>query len=39
MKREIERQKWEEDAYEELIEDTGPVHYQDVQHNGMYNCV
>ena len=35
MKREIERQRWEEDAYEELSEETGPVHYQDVQHNGL----
>ena len=35
MKREMERQRWEEEAYEELSEETGPVHYQDVQNNGL----
>jgi len=35
MIRDRERQRWEEEAYEELNEETGPVHYQDVQHNGL----
>ena len=39
MMRDRERQKWEEEALEELSEETGPLHYQDVQHNGLYMCV
>lgn len=38
MRRDRERQRWEEEAYEELTEETGPVHYQDVQHNGLWFC-
>lgn len=36
MMRDRQRQKWEEDALEELSEETGPVHYQDVQHHGSF---
>lgn len=36
--RDRERQKWEEEALEELSEETGPIHYQDVQHNGVCMC-
>jgi len=39
MMRERERQKWEEEVLEELDEETGPIHYQDVQHNGVFTVL
>lgn len=35
MRRELERQKWEKEAEVEVSGPTGPVHYANVQFNGM----
>lgn len=34
MRRELERERWEREAEEELDKPAGPVHYADVQHKG-----
>lgn len=40
MKREMDRQKWEKEEIEKMEEEKqGPIHYSDVQHNGIQNVL
>ena len=34
MKRELQRQKWEEEEQEARDKPVGPIHYSNVRHNG-----